>query len=287
MLPPSPQDRFAVIVPHIPGYVHAEAFREIAETVHFGLRALGCDSILSPHVDNPGRRHIIFGANLIASLGLAHEVRPGSVLYNLEQITPESPWVTPELLRLLRAHEVWDYSEANVHSLQTMNVHARHVPIGYMPELTRIEAAPRPDIEVLFCGSLTDRRLVILQSLRDRGVGVTSVCGLYGQERDRLIARAKILLNLHALGSQVFEIVRVSYLLANHRFVLSEPGVGEPIERALAPGVAFAAYGDLVDRCIHYLAAEPERNQIASQGFRLFSCMSEPVTLRAALTEIP
>src|SRR5207344_1050927 len=104
----------------------------------------------SAHIDNPGRRHIVFGANLIATLGLAHEVRPGSVLYNLEQITPESPWVTPALLELLRAHEVWDYSEANVESLRAMSIHAHHVPIGYVPELSRIARSPRPDIDVVF-----------------------------------------------------------------------------------------------------------------------------------------
>jgi hypothetical protein len=287
MLSLSPRERFAVTVPQIPGYVHGEAFREIAETVHFGLRALGRDSILSAHVDNPGRRHIIFGANLIATLGLAHEVRPGSVLYNLEQITPESPWVTPALLELLRAHEVWDYSEANVESLRAMSVHARHVPIGYAPELARIARSPRPDIDVVFCGSLTERRVAILQSLRERGVNVESVCGVYGTERDALLARAKIALNLHAFESKVFEIVRVSYLLANQLFVVSEPGLGEPVERALASGVAFADYDDLVERCVHYLAAEQERREIALQGFRLFSCASEAVILVAALSRSP
>jgi hypothetical protein len=168
-----------------------------------------------------------------------------------------------------------------------MSVHARHVPIGNAPELARIARSPRPDIDVVFCGSLTERRVAILQSLREHGVNVESVCGVYGTERDALLARAKIALNLHAFESKVFEIVRVSYLLANQLFVVSEPGLGEPVERALASGVAFADYDDLVERCVHYLAAEQERREIALQGFRLFSCASEAVILVAALSRSP
>jgi hypothetical protein len=161
-----------------------------------------------------------------------------------------------------------------------MSVHARHVPIGYAPELSRITRSPRPDVDVAFCGSLTERRVAVLQALRDRGAHVEVMCGVYGAARDALLARAKIVLNLHALESRVFEIVRVSYLLANQLFVVSEPGLGEPVERGLASGVAFADYDELVERCLYYLGAEQERSEIARQGFRLFSREAESTILR-------
>jgi hypothetical protein len=133
-------DQYAVSIATQPGFIHSEAFREVAESVHHGLRALGHDSVLSDRTDLPGRRHIVFGSNLLSAA--ESRLPPGSVLYNLEQIYDDSPWLTPDLLALFRRHTVWDYSLANIEALARYGISARHVPIGYVPELTRIPAAP-------------------------------------------------------------------------------------------------------------------------------------------------
>src|SRR5580658_4511667 len=67
-----------------------------------------------------------------------------------------------------------------------------HVPLGYVPELRRIQASKVQNIDVLFYGSLNERRSRILQALKDSGVKVHSAFGVYGKERDALIARSKI-----------------------------------------------------------------------------------------------
>ena len=38
---------------------------EIAESIHHGLVSLGYDSIITTHVNNPGRRQILLGAHLL------------------------------------------------------------------------------------------------------------------------------------------------------------------------------------------------------------------------------
>ena len=48
--------QFAVSIATQPGFVHSEAFREVAESVHHGLRALGHDSVLSDRTDLPRPR---------------------------------------------------------------------------------------------------------------------------------------------------------------------------------------------------------------------------------------
>ena len=48
-------------------------------------------------------------------------------------------------------------------------VTAQHVPVGYVPALSRISPSPAPDIDVLFIGSLAERRLGILRALSVRG----------------------------------------------------------------------------------------------------------------------
>lgn len=91
---------------------------------------------------------------------------------------------------------MWDYSAANVARLAALGVAALHVPIGYHPVLARIERAAE-DLDVLFYGSLNERREAVLDGLEARGLQVASVFGVYGAERDALIARAKLVLNVH------------------------------------------------------------------------------------------
>ena len=274
---------FAVTIATQPGYAHGEAFRETAEAVHHALLALGHDSILTDRTDHPDRQHIVFGANLITHLNLPHRLMPGSVLYNLEQIYDDSPWLTRDLVDIFKQHTVWDYSVANIAALARLGVAARHVPIGYVPELTRIRPAPEQDIDVLFVGSLVQRRVAVLQALHERGANVVPVFGVYGERRDALIARAKIVLNLHLYEAKVFEVVRVSYLLANRCFVVSERGSAPAGERPYEEGVTFADYDGLVDTCLRWLQDPNGRARTSARGFQLFSAQLETEFLRPVL----
>ena len=53
---------------------------------------------------------------------------------------------------------------------------------------------------------------------------VRAESGVRGAERDALIARARLVLNLHFYPTAIFELVRVSYLLANGKAVVAECG---------------------------------------------------------------
>jgi hypothetical protein len=273
--------RFAVSIIAPPNYIHSEAFREVAETVHYGLLELGHDSILTSRTDHADRRHIILGSNLLAAFPVP--LAADSIIYNLEQIFPGSPWLDPKLLELFRQYALWDYSRQNLEQLAKLGItRVQHLPIGYVPQLTRIPASDE-DIDVLFVGSINERRKHILLKLRKRGLNVKAAFGVYGTERDRLIARAKIALNLHYYEGKVFEIVRVSYLLANRRFVVSERGNDASEESAFESGVAFADYDGLVDACIAYLGDPQERRRIAEAGLAIMSQRNEAELLRTVI----
>jgi hypothetical protein len=259
--------RFAVTMVSPANYPHTEATREVAESIYYGLVSLGHDAVLTGHTDCPGARHIVLCPHLLPHVETP--LAPGSILYNLEQIGPGGAGMQPRLLDLFRQHPVWDYSRRNIEELAHLGIRdVRHLPIGYVPQLSRI---PRDeeDIDVLFYGSLNDRRQAILQALRNRGVKVEAAFGVYGSQRDRLIARAKVVLNLHYYESKVFEVVRVSYLLANRRFVVCERGCDPAEDAEFAQGVVFADYGDLVDTCVAYLARADELERIARAGFEV------------------
>ena len=273
---------FAVTVVSPPGYVHSGAFREVAEAVHHGLRALGHDSVLTDELAPRGRRAIVLGSNLLPAV--KRRPRPDAILYNLEQIDPGSPWLTPALLELFRRHEVWDYSARNAARYPALGLKPpRVVPVGWVPELTRIAPAPEEDLDVLFYGSLNPRRRAVLDALRARGLRVEAVYGVYGEERDRLVARAKVVLNVHFYEAKVFEVVRVSYLLANRRCVVSERGADPEEERPLEGGVAFAAYDQLVETCLGICRDPAARAAIAARGLELVRRLDESAFLGRAL----
>lgn len=274
--------KFAVTVVSPPGYAHSAAFHEVAETLHHALCALGHDSVMTREGKLDGRRHIVLGSNLLPHCGLT--LAPDAILYNLEQVQAGSAWITPGLLALLRRHVVWDYSAANARAFGALGVHVgRVVPIGYVPELTRIRFAEPRDIDVLFFGSLCARRANIIDRMRAAGIDAIAVFGLYGRARDRLIARAKLLLNVHSRADGVLEIVRLSYLLANGCAVLSERCANPQEEAPLAHAIAFADYDALPARAAELLASCAERERLACDGFAHMRARCAADYLRAAL----
>ncbi|MBK7049574.1 MAG: hypothetical protein IPH54_01710 [Rhodoferax sp.] len=274
--------KFAVTVVSPPGYVHSAAFREIAESIHYGLLALGHDSVCTTEGCLSERRHIVLGSNLLPHFPLP--IAADAILYNLEQIEPGSPWMPEEMLAIFRRHVVWDYSRRNAVALAELGIHVAHVlPIGYVPELTRIVRDSEPEMDVLFCGSLTERRKEAIIKMRETGLRVVAAVGLYGAQRDEMIGRAKVILNMHQHEAKILEMVRISYLLANRCTVLSEHSSDRIEDAALSSGVAFAEYSDLAQRARQLIDNPDECERLAQSGFKITSGWTMEKYLRDAL----
>ena len=108
-----------------------------------------------------------------------------------------------------------------------------------------------------------------------------------GSARDGLIARSKIVLNLHFYESRVFEIVGVSYLLANRKCVVSEAGSDSRFESQFVPGFAFVPYHKLAETCLQLLQDPVKRDALARSGFDRIVSLSQTEYLREALRALP
>ena len=265
-----------------PGYPHSRCFEEVAAGLSEAFADLGHHA---PVVTRPEQ---IQGAPLVLGCNLLGPVAPppGSILFNLEQISPESPWLAAGYVELLRRHRVWDYSRGNIEALAALGVTATLCEIGYARGLSRIAPAPEQDIDVLFVGSMNPRRMAVLQALAGRGVKVMTAFNAYGPERDALFARAKVVLNIHFYEAKVLEIVRVSYLLANGVAVVSERGQDQAAEADLAEAIAFASYENLASTCLALLADPARRLALGRRGFEVFSARDQATMLRAALATV-
>ena len=247
--------RVSIVRPH--AYLHSEAFREVAESLHFTLLRLGHESAIVENRLDDDAQLILLGAHLLDRAG-AEQLPDRAILYNLEQLNEEFLGRTPVYAELLRRCTVWDYSARNLQFLSGLGVTAKHLPVGYVPELTRIGRAATPDIDVLFYGSVNERRRAVLQELSDAGLKVTSVFGEYGPGRDELIARAKIVLNVHFYATRILEMARISYLLANGVAVLCEADPESEIDERVRGCVALADRDGLTDAALE-LAYDDER----------------------------
>jgi len=250
-------------------YQHNQAFSEIAEVLQEAFAELGGSAPIARHPSEwNGRSPIILGGNLLSVVG-SPQLPKDSILVNLEQVTAESTWLTGDYLTILKQHAVLDYSIRNKDALVRAGIaHARLLEIGYSPIITRIPAGAKKDIDVLFYGSINERRAKILNALKANGLNVVSLFGVYGGARDAEISRAKIVLNMHYYESAIFEVIRVSYLLANQVCVLSEGDAEDPDIRRFVGGIELVPYDLLVERCLELIRDPDRRDEIAQRGFR-------------------
>lgn len=279
--PQSGQSGYYIWIVTPPGYIHSRCFEETALALSEAFAELGYAAPVLTRPDPALGTAIVLGANLINTL--THSLPAKLVLFNLEQVHPDSPWFEPAYVELLRRHTVWDYSQRNIATLAGLGVKASLCGIGYTDGLTRIPHSMVQDVDVAFVGSDCPRRHAVLAALHGQGFKVHAVAGLYGADRDALYSRAKIVLNLHYHEAQVFEIVRVSYLLANRICVVSEVGLDHNLEDPFARGVAFAYYGELVEACRQLLQRPEARRRYATAGFEAFKAMPQAPRLQAAL----
>jgi hypothetical protein len=278
-----------------PGYPHIGALAELVNLVAHGLHDLtGNQPPINVNVATQGRDVIMFGAHLLeparwaeARKGLA----PGEkiIVYNTEQVDPAVPWMSAGYFQILGDPKVvvWDYSTHNVAVLRSLGIEARHVPIGYHRAMTRIKSlmSRDVDIDVLFYGSMNERRQKVITQMGEAGLAVDAVFGVYGAERDALIARSKVVLNMHYYEANIFEEVRVSYLLSNRCFVLAEVNDLDDLpDPELAQGLFCSMYDNLAEsalKCIHMDGQD--RFRTACAGWAWIMERPEVEVLREAL----
>jgi hypothetical protein len=276
-------DSFCIWVVTPPGYAHAGAFGEVALGLQGGFRELGIHAPIVSTKERISGTAIVLGANLLPRMPGVKP--PGkSILYNLEQITPGSEWLTRDYLKLLRRHRIWDYSRYNIDQLENLGIrNITHCPIGFSERLSRIEPAPEQDIDVLFYGSVNERRLQILEELVLAGLRVETLFGVYGTRRDAVIARSKIVLNIHYYPAKIFEIVRISYLLANKVCVVSETSPPDSALESVQNGIVQAPYEQLTEACVELIAGGAWAS-VARQGYEIFTGFRQSGHLQDALS---
>jgi hypothetical protein len=191
----------------------------------------------------------------------------------------------PEYLELIeRATRVWDYNANNAAILAAWGrPDARVLPFGHQPALATIPTEVAKDIDVCFFGWGSERRVDLARRLKSAGLRVHFNQKCYGAERDAIIARSHIALNVHAYDRlPLLEEARISFLLSNRRFVISELADHDPYDG----GVIYAPFNNLVDICRYWLTQpEAARMAVAERGHAAVQRRPFTAALTAAVAD--
>ncbi|QPF73121.1 class I SAM-dependent methyltransferase [Roseateles sp. DAIF2] len=207
------------------GYVHALGFLDQARYYRYQLRRLGAEVSMAKNRLRHDAVNLVFGAHLGFDAELRR--RHACIFVNLEQLGEGGARVDPSYLALLRQSAVADYDADNLAAYAAVPEEVPLLPLLHAPYLAdaAVPALEDRPIDLLFFGSMNDRRRALLARIEAQGVTVSQFDGpIYGPERDAFIGQAKAVYNAHFYASSRFEQARVSHCLSLGTPVVAERG---------------------------------------------------------------
>jgi SAM-dependent methyltransferase len=226
------------------GYVHSLGLLDPARYFRWQFRRFGATVTMAKNRLRHDAVNFVFGAHLGFDAGLRE--RHACVFVNLEQLGAGGAQVSQAYMDLLKTSAVVDYDADNVPAYARDLDAVPVVPMGYAAYLAPAAAMPlaeRP-IDLLFIGSVNERRRALIQRIEAAGVQVAMFdAPLYGDERDHFIGQAKAVLNVHFYDSSRFEQVRVSHCLSLGTPVISERGAASRPQAAFDDSVLWVQPG--------------------------------------------
>lgn len=256
-------------------YIHSSVFLELGELIFYSLKELGYEVSIGFNNLDSNEKNILIGCHLLDP-GYIEQVPKSTIILNTEQLYNDTnSWNTVwsnNMFRWVNSFEVWDYSERNIEKLKLLGVDKiKLLKIGYQKELRRINMSMNKDIDILFYGSINERRNKIINELIQSGLRVKTLFGVYGKERDEWIARSHVVLNHHFYNSHIFEVVRVFYLLSNSVAVVGEVNESTSIDTLYKDGIYAARYEDLVVGCQEVIKEKSLIKKIQVDAFNSIS----------------
>ena len=209
--------KFNICLIQPPRYIHSLALLEAAEYVLYKIQKNGMDAELVANRMNQTGINIIFGAHIDPS---NVKIPKNSIIFNTEQVPENSVWIGNEYQKILNENYIWDYSLKNLNCISHNNKNL--INFYYLSELSRVRLENDKTYDLLFYGSINERRKLILEGLEKSGLKIKNIYGVYAKARDQHFSKCKAILNLHFYESQIFQQIRTFYPLINNLPVISE-----------------------------------------------------------------
>jgi len=261
-------------------------YKEVIDTIQWGLQQFGHSATYGLNTLSKTDTNIIFGAHML-EMELLESLPRETIVYNLEQNRDRKlADLKPQVRLAAERFQIWDYSDGNNWAeLGASRVCV--VPVGYAPILQRIPRPQVQDIDVLIYGSPGKGRLGAFHHVARSGLTTVFLCGLYGSERDELIARSKLIININLYDyGKIFEVVRVSYLLANRKAIIADIDSDTLIDDDIRSAIRIVSPSELVHECEKLSSDDAGRMALENIGFSAMEKRDIRPILRKALEAI-
>lgn len=165
-----------------------------------------------------------------------HNFNPNELdigIVNLEQLSRE--YLVPQYLSVcanLKSTypllQLYDYSNGNIQIIANHGYQAKLLDYQFNREevdkLKRFNSVPKEtDVIMIGTNPTYEHRMNIYNTLKDRGVNIKFFTNLWDDDRDREIAKSRILLNVHYLPNyQLFETLRCNRWIFANKLVVTE-----------------------------------------------------------------
>ncbi len=224
--------------------ITSSCFIEIAKTVKNRLYDNGHICYISTDMNDKSNYYICIGAHDIFwdISGYNYEV------YQFEQI--DSPHFKNEayITILKNAKKVYDFSHIGAMFLTKLLDRTDILQKNYISEVKwRKDATKKYDVS--FIGSLNNRRNAIMDNI--------SICkwnNLSKKEFDGIVAKSKILINIHYYQNAALEVARIEELLSLNSFIISERSADNALDSMYEGLVVFTDYTQLSTSIENYLS---------------------------------
>lgn len=272
--------------------------REIADLLCAGFRAAGCEARLlidqipaekteESEIQIVVTPHEFFNLFLRDKLPWEKMQRLTNHLFLLGTEQPESEWFDSNLIVAPHARAMLDIHLSGVAAYRARGLPCFHLPLGYHPllEQSDVPAKSKRDLDICVLAAMTERREEFIAANADFfaarnchirfvpiGFAKTEDTRSYLPipQRNALLQRAKILLNVHYSDLRYFEWHRALIAMANRCCLISETCEGFA---PLVPGKHFvmAKAENLTACCEYYLEHEDERKAITAAAYDFIS----------------
>jgi len=179
--------------------------------------------------------------------------QPNFMLLNTEQIT--RPEYARQIIEGINGGlTLVDYSLENIDIIRTFG--GTPLTLRYQfcqTEIDFLKAHHTQDVDVVFTGTLSSRRMHVITELRKAGVTV-DIVNSWGKDRDKRLMRGKILLNIHYRDDyMVYESIRCDRCIFAGMIVVTEKSQHQELVD-INPLLIIEDYHNLVVRILAVLA---------------------------------
>ncbi|MDX5630730.1 MULTISPECIES: class I SAM-dependent methyltransferase [unclassified Brenneria] len=246
---------------------HFLAFLDVALFYKYQFESLGKIVTLTKNRLKYDAVNIIFGANDMVPTGWENYC---CLFVNLEQLAKGGCHIDDEYKELQKNVQFIDYSKVNIREYSGNVNDVIYAPLGYAPYL-RKEFIPieKREIDVLFIGSMNEKRKRVLELIESNGVSVSFFSSpLYGPERDYFIQNSKCVFNCHYYDSAIFEEVRAFNSLSIGTPFVSLLDDNEVIPPNYNDSVFFIKENELVD----FFKSKIKSKEFYSESYAKLDC---------------